>query len=125
MPGRVLGSAVCLVQVVRRLAFENNIGVEIEIPNGVRNPTTGGWQGNFDTLVGTPAPHNRNLPYLESVAAHTHAANACFGTNTATYPDDMTVLSHRSVPCNGTQSGQPLLGRSSAFVGWCTFVSTS
>lgn len=37
--------------VVRELAVKNRLGVEIEIPNGVRNALTGGWQGNFKAYV--------------------------------------------------------------------------
>ena len=37
--------------VIRELAVTNRLGVEIEIPNGVRNAQAGGWQGNFASYV--------------------------------------------------------------------------
>lgn len=36
---------------IKELIDEANVGVELEINVGIRNPQAGGWQGNFDTYI--------------------------------------------------------------------------
>jgi hypothetical protein len=44
-------SAAQRFEDIRQLAFNYSLGVEIEIPDGVRNAMAGGWRGNFDTYL--------------------------------------------------------------------------
>ena len=36
---------------IKKLIDVANVGVELEINIGIRNPQAGGWQGNFDTYL--------------------------------------------------------------------------